>query len=226
MISNEKLRLKAATTRFPTAILPSNLSESEKIEAITSHFKEIMTILGLDLSDPSLQKTPERVAKMYVQEVFQGISLDTFPEISFFKEEMSESDYQGVVVTKASFTSYCEHHFVPMIGVAYVGYIPHGKVIGLSKISRIVRYFAARPQLQERLSAQIADCLAILLENEDIAVTIYAQHTCVISRGAKDESGLTMSSYTRGAFLNNPETRKDFHRLVDQMIEQEKIKSS
>jgi len=215
-------RLKAATTRFPTPIVPSDLSEEAKIEAIARHFKEIMRVLGLDLSDPSLQQTPERVAKMYVQEVFQGLSLEAFPEISFFKEEMSKSEYQGVVVTKCGFTSFCEHHFVPMIGTAYVGYLPHGQVIGLSKISRIVRYFAARPQLQERLSAQIADCLATLLGHDDVAVSIYAQHTCVIARGTKDESGFTTTSYSRGAFLEQPEMKREFYTLIDQMVEQEK----
>ncbi len=222
--SEEKLHLKAATTRFPTPILPTHLSDEEKVEAISQHFKEIMTLLGLDLSDPSLQKTPERVANMYVREVFQGISLDAFPAISFFNEEMSKTEYQGVVVTKCGFTSFCEHHFVPMIGAAYIGYIPHGKVIGLSKISRIVRYFAARPQLQERLSAQIADCLGTLLGHEDIAVSIQAQHTCVIARGTKDESGFTTTAYLRGAFLNNSEMKRDFYTLIDQMIEQEKKK--
>lgn len=220
--SDHKLHSKAATTRFPTPILPTSLSDQEKVLAITGHFKEIMTILGLDLSDPSLEKTPERVAKMYVEEVFQGLSPEAFPSISFFAEEMSKSDYQGVVISKCGFTSFCEHHFVPMIGTAYVAYIPNGKVIGLSKISRIVRYFASRPQLQERLSAQIADCLGTLLNNNDIAVYIHAQHTCVISRGTKDESGFTTTSYMRGAFLDNPEMKREFYTLIDQMIEQER----
>ncbi len=219
---DEALRIKAAKTQFPSPILPSNLTDEEKITAIAAHFQEIMSILGLDLNDHSLQQTPTRVARMYVQEVFKGISLDAFPEISLFREDMSESNYQGVVVTKARFTSFCEHHFVPMIGVACVGYIPRGKVIGLSKISRIVRYFSARPQLQERLSAQIADCLSILLGHEDVAVTIQAQHTCVMSRGAKDESGLTSTSYTRGVFHSDANIRRDFYSLVDQMLSQEK----
>lgn len=220
-MNDEKKRTLAATTHFPSPILPNDLSDKEKIHTISYHFAEIMKTLGLDLQDHSLAQTPERVARMYVEEVFKGLSLSHFPKISFFKEDISESDYKGVVVTKANFISFCEHHFVPMVGIAFVGYIPNGQVIGLSKISRLVRYFAARPQLQERLSAQIADSLSLLLDNEDVAVSIQAQHMCVISRGAKDEGGCTTTLYTKGKFQREAEVRRDFQGIINQMLAQE-----
>lgn len=222
-MNDETRRKLAATTRFPSPILPTDLSDKEKISKIAHHFTQIMQTLGLDLNDHSLTQTPERVAKMYVEEVFRGLDITQFPKISFFKEDISESDYKGVVVTKAHFISFCEHHFVPMVGIAFVGYIPNGQVIGLSKISRLVRYFAARPQLQERLSAQIADSLSILLDHEDVAVSIQAQHMCVISRGAKDEGGCTTSLYAKGQFQHDVEVRRDFQAIIAQMLSQEKL---
>lgn len=206
---------KAATTRFPSPLLPhvfSQRSREEKIAGIARHVKGILEILGLDLTDDSLKRTPERVAAMYVDEIFSGLDVDAFPGISLFDdpEASSLSSTGRIIVTRVSIVSFCEHHLVPMIGTAFVGYKPKKTIIGLSKISRIARYFAARPQLQERLSSQIADSLATLLGHEDVAVMITAQHSCVVARGAKDETSGTTTLYTGGIFKTSEEYRREF----------------
>ncbi len=210
---------KAAITRFPTPLLPHAFSartRTEKIAAIAHHVREIMEILGLDLSNNSLKQTPERVAAMYVDEIFAGLDIDAFPTIALFDDEDEESvaTVGRVVVTRVSIVSFCEHHLVPMIGTAYVGYRPKKTIIGLSKISRIARYFAARPQLQERLSAQIGDSLATLLGHQDVAVMVTAQHSCVVARGAKDESSGTTTLYTSGIFKTSEEFRREFVEMT------------
>ena len=210
---------QAATTRFPSPIVQNAFSKhtrEEKIQAIAGHIKGIMEMLGLDLDNDSIKRTPERVASMYVDEIFAGLDIHAFPNVALF-EDQSESLVPAVgrlVITRVNIVSFCEHHLVPMIGTAYVGYLPRNKIIGLSKISRIARYFAARPQLQERLSAQIGDSLATLLCHQDVAVMIVAQHSCVIARGTKDETSETTTFYTSGVFQSSAEYRGEFLDMV------------
>lgn len=174
------------------------LSNEEKIAGIEYHFKEIMELLGLDLRDDSLNGTPKRVAKMYVEELFSGLSPLNKPKVALFENKYQ---YNQMLVEKdITFYSNCEHHFVPIFGKAHVAYISSGKVIGLSKLNRIVNYFAKRPQVQERLTIQIAKELQNILGTEDVAVIIDAKHLCVSSRGIKDESSATVSSFYGGKF--------------------------
>lgn len=202
----------AAITHFPSPILndKSTHSEEEKIDLIAQRFKEIMEILGLDLTDDSLAKTPERIAKMYVQEIFSGLDEANFPDISFFKDDIHHEHKAHMVFIKVGFTSFCEHHFVPMTGFAYVAYMPGKKLIGISKIPRLVRFFARRPQLQERLTAQIADSLALLLQINNVAVSIHAQHYCVMARGIQDENSHMITNVLRGEFHNDEKLRREF----------------
>lgn len=210
---NCKIKIPSpAITHFPSPILKekSPLSDEEKIHHIAQHFQEIMKILGLDLTDDSLIQTPQRVAKMYVQEVFSGLNEANFPTISFFKNEGHPEHKTYMVFLKVSFTSFCEHHFVPMSGFAYVAYLPGNRLIGISKIHRLVRYFAARPQLQERLTAQIADSLAILLQTDNVAISVNARHYCVIARGIQDENSHTITNVLRGQFSREETLRREF----------------
>ena len=185
-------------------------NDSQKKQIIEFHFRKIMETLGLDLSDDSLKGTPKRVAKMYVEEIFSGLNPKNKPAISLFENKYQ---YNEMLVEKnITFYSNCEHHFVPIIGKAHVAYISNGNVIGLSKINRIVNYFAQRPQVQERLTNQIADELAKILDTDDIAVLIDAKHLCVSSRGIKDNSSTTVTSFYGGKFKNK-ETRKEFLNL-------------
>lgn len=186
----------------------NGLSDSAKVEQITSKFSEIMEILGLDLSNDSLKDTPKRVAKMYVQELFSGLKEENFPKITVIENEMLYD--QMVVVKDVRVLSLCEHHFATIHGQAHVAYIPSSGVIGLSKINRIAEYFSRRPQVQERLTKQIADCLVHILKTEDVAVYIKAKHYCVISRGIEDENSQTITSDLRGVFRKNVETRSEF----------------
>lgn len=174
------------------------LSETEKINKIEYHFAQIMRTLGLDLYDDSLRDTPSRVAKMYVKEMFSGLNPDNHPEISLFENKYG---YQKMLVEKdITLYSYCEHHFVPIIGKVHVAYIPGKQVIGLSKINRLVQYYAKRPQVQERLTIQIADALKEILHHQDVAVVIEADHLCVASRGIKDTSSKTTTAIYSGQF--------------------------
>jgi GTP cyclohydrolase I len=176
------------------------LSETEKINKIEYHFAQIMRTLGLDMYDDSLRDTPSRVAKMYVKEMFSGLNPDNYPEISLFDNKYG---YQKMLVEKdITLYSYCEHHFVPIIGKVHVAYIPDQQVIGLSKINRLVQYYAKRPQVQERLTIQIADALKEILHHHDVAVVIEADHLCVASRGIKDTSSKTMTAIYSGQFEN------------------------
>lgn len=182
-----------------------------KVELIEKHFKEIMLILGLDLDDDSLKGTPHRVAKMYVQEIFKGLNPANKPKVALFENKYQ---YKQMLVEKnISFFSNCEHHFVPIIGKAHVAYISNGKVVGLSKLNRIVRYYAARPQVQERMTVQIANELKQVLQTEDVAVLIEADHLCVASRGIQDITSKTVTSDYSGKFLDQ-KTREEFLRLV------------
>lgn len=174
------------------------LSDEEKIERIEEHFEKIMQILGLDTEDESLQGTPHRVAKMYVKEVFSGLNPNKRPDARNFSNKYQYGDM--VVEKNILVTSFCEHHFLPFIGKAHVAYISSGKVIGLSKINRLVDYFSRRPQVQERLTLQIADALQQALDTEDVAVWIDSKHLCVSTRGIKDQHSSTVTAEYRGSF--------------------------
>lgn len=178
------------------------ISDEEKKKKITSLFAEIMDVMGLDLTDDSLKGTPNRVAKMYIDEIFSGLNPANKPKVALFDNKYQYN--QMLVEKNITFYSNCEHHFVPIIGKAHVAYISSGKVIGLSKLNRIVQYFAKRPQVQERLTNQIAEELKAVLQTEDVAVIIDAKHLCVSSRGIKDDTSATVTSYFGGAF-NTPE---------------------
>ncbi|MEN7550913.1 GTP cyclohydrolase I FolE [Rapidithrix thailandica] len=174
------------------------LNDDTKVALIEERFREIMEILGLDLTDDSLRGTPYRVAKMYVNEIFSGLNPKNRPDIRLFDNKYK---YDEMLVEKdISFYSNCEHHFVPIVGKAHVAYISNGKVIGLSKINRIVQYYAKRPQVQERLTVQIANDLKTTLGTEDVAVVINAQHLCVSMRGIEDITSATVTSHYGGKF--------------------------
>ena len=177
------------------------LSDTQKKQRIALLFQEIMDVMGLDLTDDSLKGTPERVAKMYIDEIFSGLNPANKPKIASFDNKYQYN--QMLVEKNITFYSNCEHHFVPIIGKAHVAYISSGKVIGLSKLNRIVQYYAKRPQVQERLTNQIAEDLKRILGTENVAVIIDAKHLCVSSRGIKDESSATVTSYYGGKF-NTP----------------------
>ncbi len=209
----------AATTHYPTplhdqALLP----EKEKIAYIAQRFGEIMEALGLDLKDESLIDTPQRVAKMYVTEIFAGLDLTHFPEISTVDDHYKYHEQAQSVFMKVNFCSFCEHHFVPMIGKAYVAYLPNRKLIGLSKIPRLVRYFSRRPQLQERLTAQIADSLSFILETNDVAVSLAAEHYCIHARGVEDEESHAITTVLRGKFEAEPTRRQEFFENVNRPL--------
>ncbi|MGN6530490.1 MAG: GTP cyclohydrolase I FolE [Ginsengibacter sp.] len=186
-------------------------NDDEKIKIIAGHFKEIMQTLGLDLNDDSLKETPERVAKMYVKEIFSGLNPNNKPEVTTFENKYQ---YNKMLVEKnISLYSYCEHHFVPIIGKVHVAYISKGKVIGLSKINRLVQYYSKRPQLQERLTVQIAEAMKKATGTEDVAVLIDAVHLCVASRGIKDTNSSTITSDYSGKFIKE-EVKNEFLALV------------
>ena len=184
--------------KTPMKIDAFKLSDEAKKEKIATLFSEIMDVMGLDLTDDSLKGTPKRVAKMYIDEIFSGLNPANKPKVALFDNKYQYN--QMLVEKNITFYSNCEHHFVPIIGKAHVAYISSGKVIGLSKINRIVQYFAKRPQVQERLTNQIAEELKNILNTEDIAVIIDAKHLCVSSRGIKDDTSTTVTSYFGGAF--------------------------
>lgn len=186
-------------------------SDTEKKEIIAFHFTEIMKALDLDLTDDSLKGTPERVAKMYIEEIFSGLNPKNKPKMALFENKYRYN--QMLVEKNITFYSNCEHHFVPIYGKAHVAYISSGKVIGLSKLNRIVQYYAKRPQVQERLTMQIAEDLKIALETEDVAVIIDAKHLCVSSRGVKDESSATVTTSFNGAF-NTPQKINELLQLI------------
>ena len=200
--------MEILTNVRPSPTVSSNLSCDEKIDKIEGHFTEILKILGLDIEDDSLKETPKRIAKMYVNEIFSGLNVMHFPKITVIENKMGYD--QMVCVQDIEVMSTCEHHFQPIDGFATIAYIPNAKVIGLSKLNRIVEYFAKRPQVQERLTKQIADCLQYILETENVAVHINAKHYCMIARGIQDSHSTTTTSDLRGAFKARPETRTEF----------------
>ncbi|MFD1139639.1 GTP cyclohydrolase I FolE [Larkinella insperata] len=191
-----------------------DLTDDAKIEQIEDHFRQIMNILGLDLTDDSLKGTPRRVAKMYVKEIFSGLNPDNKPKAALFENKYQ---YNEMLVEKnITVQSHCEHHFVPIIGRAHVAYISSGKVIGLSKLNRIVQYFAKRPQVQERLTVQIANELKEVLQTEDVAIIIDARHLCVSMRGVQDVNSSTVTAHYGGKFKEDEATRQEFLRHVSE----------
>lgn len=191
-----------------TPMVENGLSDEQKRAQIQQHMTKIMDILGLDLDDDSLCDTPRRIAKMYVDEIFSGLDYRKFPKITQIENKMSIE--QPVQVTDISLTSTCEHHFVTIDGTASVAYIPKQTVIGLSKINRLVAFFAQRPQVQERLTQQVMVALQALTGTQDVAVSINATHYCVKARGIKDSNSYTKTSSLGGVFLSDPAMRREF----------------
>jgi len=189
-----------------------DLSDKEKMEIIEDRFRDIMETMGLDLSDDSLRGTPNRVAKMFVQEIFYGLNPENKPKISVFENKFKYGEM--LVERNINLNSFCEHHFLPIVGKAHVAYISSGEVIGLSKINRIVDYFARRPQVQERLTVQIANELRKVLKTDDVAVVIDAKHMCVSCRGIQDESSTTVTAEYSGKFKERA-TRDEFLKYLN-----------
>ena len=191
-----------------TPTIDNGLSRTDKIEIIERKFKDIMEALGLDLTDDSLEETPKRVAKMYVGEIFWGLDYEAFPKCTTVANKMGYDEM--VVERNVNVQSNCEHHFVVIDGLATVAYVPHEKVLGLSKINRIVEYFAKSPQIQERLTEQVLHTLCYILETDNVAVMIDAQHYCVKSRGVEDTGSSTVTCKLGGGFKTDPAARAEF----------------
>lgn len=201
-------KLLGKITQTPS--VSKDKSPEEQIEIIAEKFKEIMEVLGLDLKDDSLMETPLRIAKMYVNETFSGLNSESFPKITTIENKMG---YDQMIVAKhVGIMSVCEHHFQTIDGFATIAYIPNQKVIGLSKLNRVAKFFCRRPQVQERLTKQVADCLQEILETEHVAVSIDAKHYCLVSRGIEDTNSMTNTCDLRGDFKKKPETRGEFLR--------------
>jgi GTP cyclohydrolase I len=195
-----------------TPTISSIIDRKEKIDIIEKHFKGIMETLGLDLSDDSLMDTPKRVAKMYCNEIFWGLDYEAFPKCTAVDNKMHYNEM--VVERNVNVQSNCEHHFVIIDGLATVAYVPKQKVLGLSKINRIVEYFSKRPQIQERLTEQVFHALCFILETDDVAVMIEAQHYCVKSRGVEDTGSSTVTSRLGGGFKSDPAVRAEFYQIA------------
>ncbi|MGS0826113.1 GTP cyclohydrolase I FolE [Shewanella sp. 0m-8] len=193
-----------------TPLLPSDMNTQQKYDRIKGLMTEVISTLGLDLSDDSLCETPHRIAKMYVNEVFAGLDYANFPKIAQIENKMGVDEM--VKISNISVVSTCEHHFITIDGLAKVAYIPKETIIGLSKINRLVRFFAQRPQVQERLTKQVLVALQTLLGTADVAVSINATHYCVKSRGVMDTQSQTQTTALGGCFKSNPATRIEFLR--------------
>ncbi len=209
-LSPEALRVRDALIErgLETPMLETGLTRDEKYERIKASMTEVVTTLGLDLTDDSLCETPHRIAKMYVDELFGGLDYTQFPKMSVIDNKMGVEEM--VRVSDISVVSTCEHHFVTIDGMSRVAYIPSDKIVGLSKINRIVRFFAQRPQVQERLTQQVLLALQTLLETDDVAVRIDATHYCVKSRGVMDANSQTQTTALGGRFKNEPIVRAEF----------------
>lgn len=192
-----------------TPIIPTNDSIKDKIEKIEPLVQQILEVLGLDLTDDSLAETPRRVAKMYVKEIFSGLDPTNFPKCTTVDNKMT-SGKEFVLERAINVASTCEHHLLPILGYATVAYIPKDKVLGLSKLNRVVKYFAKRPQVQERLTVQIQEALKFILGTEDVAVYIDAKHTCVSTRGVEDVGSSTVTLAAGGVFDTNDVLRGEF----------------
>ena len=203
---------KASSVETPLRADAFEKTDEEKIAAIEPHFRAIMETLGMDLRDDSLRGTPLRVAKMYVKELFQGLNPANMPSMTLFENKFQ---YNEMLVEKnINFYTNCEHHFVPFFGKAHVAYISSGKVIGLSKLNRLVEYFSKRPQVQERLTMQIGKALQTVLQTQDVAVMMDAKHLCVSSRGVKDDSSNTITNFFGGKFQEE-NTKIEFLKYID-----------
>jgi len=196
-----------------TPVDNNGFSRTDKIDLIEEHFKNIMNVMGLDLSDDSLMDTPKRVAKMYVNEIFWGLDYEAFPKCTAVDNKMKYDEM--VIERNINVQSNCEHHFVVIDGVATVGYIPNERVLGLSKLNRVVEYFAKRPQIQERLTEQVYHALSYILDTPNIGVIVDAQHYCVKSRGVEDTGSSTITSKLGGCFKNEPDVRAEFMNIVN-----------
>ncbi|MEZ8883489.1 GTP cyclohydrolase I FolE [Vibrio sp. F13] len=206
----EKVREALLAKGLETPMTSSEMNPDQKYNRIKGLLTEVVSTLGLDLTDDSLAETPHRIAKMYVHEIFSGLDYNNFPKISVIDNKMSVDEM--VKVSDIDLTSTCEHHFITIDGLAQVAYIPESKILGLSKINRIVRFFAQRPQVQERLTQQILVAIQTLVETENVAVTIKATHYCVKSRGVMDANSETTTTALGGSFKTNPQTRAEFLR--------------
>tara|TARA_B100001063_G_scaffold231968_1_gene246577 strand:- start:114 stop:785 length:672 start_codon:yes stop_codon:yes gene_type:complete len=195
-----------------TPVTDNGLSSSEKINKIEDNFTQILDTLGLDLGDDSLINSPKRIAKMYINEIFWGLDYEAFPKATVVENKMKYNEM--VIVKNISVQSYCEHHFVVIDGLACVAYVPKEKVLGLSKINRIVEYFAKRPQIQERLTEQVYHALSFILETKDVAVMIDGDHYCVKSRGVEDTGSSTITSRLGGGFKSDHKARAEFIALA------------
>ena len=213
MISSEAQLVQQALVNagLETPLKTNDLSSEQKYERIKDLFTDVVETLGLDLNDDSLCETPHRIAKMYVHEIFSGLNYENFPKIALIENKMNVDEM--VRVNNISLTSTCEHHFVTIDGLAKVAYIPKNKIIGLSKINRIIRFFAQRPQVQERLTQQVLVALQTLLETENVAISINATHYCVKSRGVMDATSDTTTTALGGNFKKQAETRAEFLSL-------------
>lgn len=206
----EKVREALLARGLETPMTSNEMNNDQKYNRIKGLLTEVVSTLGLDLTDDSLAETPHRIAKMYVHEIFSGLDYNNFPKNSVIDNKMSVDEM--VKVSDIDLTSTCEHHFITIDGFAQVAYIPESKILGLSKINRIVRFFAQRPQVQERLTQQILVAIQTLVETENVAVTIKATHYCVKSRGVMDANSETSTTALGGIFKTNPQTRAEFLR--------------
>lgn len=208
MLKHDELIRLSDGSVFPL----EHVDRKDRITIIEAKFRDIMSIMGLDLSDDSLMETPKRVAKMYVNEIFWGLDYDAFPKCTTVDNKMKYDEM--VVERNVNVQSNCEHHFVIIDGLATVAYIPNKKVLGLSKINRIVEYFSKRPQIQERLTEQIYHALQFILDTDNIGVVIHAQHYCVKSRGVEDTGSSTVTTKLGGCFKLEPQVRAEFMSLI------------
>ncbi len=213
--SDSELREEAILVRdallrrgLETPMIAQELPDEEKRSRIEGHFQEVMEILGLDLRDDSFMETPQRIARMYVDEIFSGLDYRNFPKLTVIENKMQVDEM--IKVCDIDLSSTCEHHFVTIDGSASVAYIPRSRLVGLSKVSRIVRFFAQRPQVQERLTEQVLLALQTLLQSEDVAVSIRAVHYCMKARGVRDTNSFTSTTALGGVFKTQPETRREF----------------
>ncbi len=210
LLSSEAIAVRSALVRrgLETPVVESQLGAEEKRQRIQAHFTEIMKVLGLDLRDDSLMDTPRRIARMYINEIFAGLDYRNFPKVTVVENKMRCDEM--IRVGNINLSSTCEHHFITIDGTATVAYIPKAKVIGLSKINRIVAFFAQRPQIQERLTEQVLLALQTLLETKDVAVSITAVHYCVKARGVMDANSRTTTTALGGGFKTSADTRREF----------------
>ena len=209
-ISDEAMAVRGALLErgLETPMVVNHLTRDQRYDRIQEAFTTVMETLGLDLRDDSLEETPHRIAKMYVDEIFSGLDYSQFPKITVIENKMKVEEM--VCVDKIDLTSTCEHHFVTIDGFAKVAYIPNEKVIGLSKINRLVGFFAQRPQVQERLTQQVLVALQTLLGTDNVAVTMTAVHYCVKARGVKDGNSTTRTTSLGGVFKSDPASRAEF----------------